>query len=69
MVCHHKLGGGGQNFCKALSGKTLFSALYGTHTVALLELKAVHKVSIPAGLSKTPKSGAEGEAITENAQD
>jgi hypothetical protein len=28
------------NFCKALNGKTLFSILYGTYTVALQELKA-----------------------------
>jgi hypothetical protein len=27
------------NFCKALSGKTLYSALYGTYTVTLNELK------------------------------
>jgi hypothetical protein len=27
--------GNRQNFCKALAGKTLFSALYCTHTVAL----------------------------------
>jgi hypothetical protein len=33
------------NYCKALSGKTLFSALYGTYTVALHELKALLKVS------------------------
>jgi hypothetical protein len=30
-----------RNLCKALSGKTLFSALYGTYPVALHELKAV----------------------------
>jgi hypothetical protein len=33
------------SYCKALSGKTLFSALYGTYTVALQELKALLKVS------------------------
>jgi hypothetical protein len=35
----------GQNFCKVLNGKSLFSALYGTYTVALHELKAVLKAS------------------------
>jgi hypothetical protein len=47
-----------QNFCKVLNGKNLFSALYGTYTVALHELKAVLKASTPAGQSKTPKSAA-----------
>jgi hypothetical protein len=32
-----------QNFSKALGGKTLYSALYGTNTVALQELKALLK--------------------------
>jgi hypothetical protein len=50
-----------QNFCRALTGKTLFSALYGTYTVDLYELKAVLKVSIPAGQSKTPKNAATQE--------
>jgi hypothetical protein len=31
--------------CKGLDGKPLFSALYGTYTVTLNELKAVFKVS------------------------
>jgi hypothetical protein len=44
------------NFCKALSGKSLFSALFGTYIVALQELKAVLKASTPGGQSKTPKS-------------
>jgi hypothetical protein len=42
-----------QNFCKALTGKTLFSALYGTYTVALQELKTLLKAHAPAGQSKT----------------
>jgi hypothetical protein len=42
-----------QNFCKALSGKTLFSALYGMYIVVLQELKALLKASTPAGLTKT----------------
>jgi hypothetical protein len=32
-------------YCKALSGKAPFSALYGTYTVALQEIKALLKVS------------------------
>jgi hypothetical protein len=50
-----------QNFYKAPTGKTLFSALYGTYTVALQELKAVLKASNPAGQSQTPKSSATEE--------
>jgi hypothetical protein len=42
-----------QNFCKALTGKTLFTALYGTYTVALQELKTLLKVHAQAGQSKT----------------
>jgi hypothetical protein len=38
-----------QNFCKVLNGKNLFSVLYGMYTVTLYELKAVPKVSTPAG--------------------
>jgi hypothetical protein len=34
------------NYCKALSGKTLYSALYGTYTVTLNELKGLLKASI-----------------------
>jgi hypothetical protein len=37
------------NFCKALSGKTLFSALFGTYTVTLNDLKSVLKASNSAG--------------------
>jgi hypothetical protein len=33
------------SYCKALSGKTPFKALYGTYTVALQELKALLKVN------------------------
>jgi hypothetical protein len=43
-----------QIFCKALTGKTVFSALYCTYTVALHELKAVLKANTPEGQSKTP---------------
>jgi hypothetical protein len=50
-----------KNCCKALSGKTLFSALYATYTVALQELKAVLKVSTAAGQYKASKSSATQE--------
>jgi hypothetical protein len=50
-----------QNPCKALNGKTLFSALYATYTVALQELKAVLNASTLASQSKTPKSAATQE--------
>jgi hypothetical protein len=36
------------NTAKALRGKTLYSALYGTYTVALQELKALLKASTTA---------------------
>jgi hypothetical protein len=39
---------------KALSGKTLFNALYGTYTVVLQELKALLKTSNTADPTKTP---------------
>jgi hypothetical protein len=50
-----------QNFCKALTCKTLFSTMYGTYTVALQELKSVLKASNPAGQSQIPKSSATQE--------
>jgi hypothetical protein len=50
-----------QNFCKVHNGKNLISALYGTYTVALHELKAVLKASTPLDQSKTPKSAANQE--------
>jgi hypothetical protein len=50
-----------QNFRKGLNGKNLSSALYGTYTDALHELKAVLKASTPAGQFKTPKSAATQE--------
>jgi hypothetical protein len=59
MVIHHQYSGAKQQiFCKVLNGKNLFSALYGTYTVALNELEAVMKASNPAGQSTTPKSSA-----------
>jgi hypothetical protein len=44
------------NYCKALSGKTLFSALYGMYMAALQELKALLKVSTTTGESITPQA-------------
>jgi hypothetical protein len=39
------------NYCKVLTGKTLFSALHGTYTVTLKELKSLLKASTTAGRS------------------
>jgi hypothetical protein len=41
-----------ESFCKALRGKPLFSARYGTYTVTLNELKNVLKASSQAGQQK-----------------
>jgi hypothetical protein len=41
------------SYCKALSGKLLISALYGTYTVALKELKSILKASNSAGTATT----------------
>jgi hypothetical protein len=35
----------GASYCKALRGKVFFSALYGTYTITLDELKALLKAS------------------------
>jgi hypothetical protein len=51
------------NFCKALNGKPLFSALYGLCTVTLNELKAVIKVNAQAGQSgEVKKTSVESSA-------
>jgi hypothetical protein len=42
-----------RNFCKTLDWQTLYSALYGSYTVALQELKALLKAS--ATTNPTPK--------------
>jgi hypothetical protein len=42
------------NYCKVLSGKTLFSALYGTYTVTLNALKAILKASTQPGQNNAP---------------
>jgi hypothetical protein len=44
-----------------MNGKTQFSALYGTYTVALQELKALLKASSPAGKSETTNCAASQE--------
>jgi hypothetical protein len=41
-----------KSFCKALRSKPLFSALYGTYTVTLNELKNVLKASSQTGQTK-----------------
>jgi hypothetical protein len=48
------------NFCKALSGKTLFSALYGTYIVTLNDLKAILRTSNSAGKTTEKPSQEEG---------
>jgi hypothetical protein len=45
----------GASYCKSLYGKLLFSALYGTYTVTLHELKAVLKTSTQAGQANVPE--------------
>jgi hypothetical protein len=44
------------SFCKAVSGKTLYSALHGIYTVTLGELKAMLKKSNPAGQKTAPET-------------
>jgi hypothetical protein len=46
----------GASYCKGLHGKPLFSALYGTYTVTLQELKAVLKARTLAGQTNIPKT-------------
>jgi hypothetical protein len=48
------------SYCKALSGKALFSALYGTYTVALQEIKALLKVSTTTPQSAKKPTQEEG---------
>jgi hypothetical protein len=44
------------SYCKALNGKPIFSALYGTYNVTFIELKAMLKASILANQDKSPKN-------------
>jgi hypothetical protein len=53
------------NFCKALNGKPLFSAVYCTYALALNELKAVLKMSAHAGQS----SAVNKTSVESTAQD
>jgi hypothetical protein len=56
------------SYCKALSGKTLVSALYGTYTVTLNELKSLLKASTSAGRNTTAtetEKPTQGEAFKE----
>jgi hypothetical protein len=46
----------GASYCRALHGKPLFSALYGTYTVTLQELKAVLKANTLADQTNLPKT-------------
>jgi hypothetical protein len=48
------------NFCKALSGKTLFSALHGTYTITLKDLKSILKASKSAGKATEKPTQEEG---------
>jgi hypothetical protein len=48
----------GQNYCQALTGKILFSALYGTYAVALQTVKAVLKASRQSAPSESTKSSS-----------
>jgi hypothetical protein len=53
-----------RSYCKALDGKTLYNALYGTYTVALQELKALLKATATINPSSKPTSTQE-EGFTE----
>jgi hypothetical protein len=46
----------GASYCKGLHGKPLFSALYGTYTVTLQELKAMIKARTLADQTNIPKT-------------
>jgi hypothetical protein len=48
------------NYCKALSGKTLLSAIYGTYTVALQDLKSVLKGSSSKAGDSTQPTNEDG---------
>jgi hypothetical protein len=46
----------GANYCKPLHGKPLFTALYGTYTVNLDELKDLLNASTLANQTNSPKA-------------
>jgi hypothetical protein len=56
--------GNGESYCRGLHGKPLFSALYGTYTVTLDELKALLKASTLADQTNSPK--ATGQETTQD---
>jgi hypothetical protein len=51
------------NYCKALSGQTLLSAMYGTYSVTLTDLKSILKVGEDA--EKSPEKPAQIEGFKE----
>jgi hypothetical protein len=53
------------NFCKAVVGKSLFSALYCKYIVTLNQLKAVLNVSPQEGQSDSVKSAAQDDDFQE----
>jgi hypothetical protein len=46
----------GASYCKGLRGKPHFSALYGTYTVTLQEIKAMNKARTRADKTNIPKT-------------
>jgi hypothetical protein len=52
------------SYGKALTGKSLFSALYGRYTITLIDFKGVLKASTLASQDKSPKPG--GEQLTQD---
>jgi hypothetical protein len=55
-----------QHFCKAIGGKTLYSALYSTYTVALQELKALLRASTTTDPTTRPTPvSTQEESFTE----
>jgi hypothetical protein len=57
------------NYCKALSGKTLLNAMYGTYTVALQELKSVLKSSSSKAGNSSTQQGTKQTAKEEGFQE
>jgi hypothetical protein len=55
-----------ESYCKALRGKPLFSALYGTYTVTLNELKIVLKASSQRGQLKQADGVKAGQSSQED---
>jgi hypothetical protein len=58
-----------ENYCKALSGKTLYTALYGMYTVNLNELKTVLKASIFSEENKATKDTRKNPVQEEGLQE